>query len=111
MGNLIGLPGVKNGVIEDVKFFQSIEQGMRALRTDRAVTAAADYGAVTVYKDDDDNFRCLFSVHGTDLDDSILTTKKAVKDWLRKFFPKCKNQKAAITFLQERRAAMQGEKT
>jgi hypothetical protein len=82
-----GLSGVAAGVIEDVVVITSVSAGERALHVGRACTAIGVSNSITVYKDDGGLYRCLVTREGAAPDESILKTKRAVKEWLRAFFP------------------------
>lgn len=88
MGNLVGLPGVAGGKIEDVQMASSVSGAMKVLRTDRAVTGAGDHGAWTVWKDDEGAYRCEFQRHYCTLNQSTYTQKKNVQGWLRTWLPR-----------------------
>lgn len=88
MGDLVGLPGVKGGRIENVRFAQSVSGAMRVLRTGRAVTGAGDDGAWTVYRDDEGCLRCVFHRRHMQLNEATYTKKKNVEAWLREWMPR-----------------------
>lgn len=88
MPKLIGLPGVAGGEIDDMSYFSSITDGLKKLTSFRAVTAAGDNGAVTVYKDDEGHYRCMFARHMTNHDETTTPTKSGVRDWLKSWHPK-----------------------
>lgn len=94
MGNLINLPGVKGGKIEDVSFASSVSGAMAVLRTERAVTGAGDRGAWTVWRDDAGDFRCEFTRYCITADALTTDTKKAVRQWLTTWIPQSQGEKS-----------------
>lgn len=82
-----GLPGIAAGVIDDVVPINSFSAGERALQAGRACTAEGPGGKLVVYRDDLEQFRCVFMATGAAPDEAILPTKRAAKDWLRQTFP------------------------
>jgi hypothetical protein len=89
MGSLVGLPGIADGAIDNVRFFKSVHGCMKLLRTERGATAAGDYGAVNVYLDDDGEYRCIFMVHFMTRSSVSMGTKRAVMQWLKEWLPHC----------------------
>lgn len=87
MGQLINLPGVKDGTITDVVFARSVSGAMKSLVQHRAVTGAGDHGAWTVWRDDDGRFRCDFSRFRCTVAEKELSTKREVRDWLSVWLP------------------------
>jgi hypothetical protein len=92
MGNLVGLPGVKGGVIKDVRIARTVSGALRLLRTHRAVTGSGDHGAWTVWKDDAGALRCEFSRWRSPINEATFTKKKDVKAWLLKWMRKCEER-------------------
>ena len=81
MPQLNGLAGVK-GPVEAVYIFNTTE-GMRQFKEYRAITAAGDKGALTVWKRDDHEYGCERYSHMVVQDSATLTTLAAVRIWLR----------------------------
>ncbi len=86
MGDLVGLPGVK-GRIENVKYADSVSGAMKAFKTERAVTGAGDFGAWTIWKDDEGRYRCDFSRYCATVNTEMFGTKVGVREWLKKWLP------------------------
>lgn len=87
MGNLINLPGVNGGKIENVRFARSPSGAMAVLKTDRAVTGAGDNGAWTVWRDDEGNYRCEFSRYCATVNGLTCKAKAEVRRWLGEWIP------------------------
>jgi len=92
MGNLVGLPGVKGGKIENVPFARSVTGAMKALKKSRAVTGAGSYGAWTVWQADDSEYRCDFSRYMVTKSKASYTTKAKVYQWLKTWLPQAETR-------------------
>jgi hypothetical protein len=87
MGRFIGLPGVAGGVLEG-DCAASVSGVLSCLKNARVSSAAGDYGAVTVWVDDEGAYRADFSRHRSSLDEQVFGTKAQLKAWLTEWFPK-----------------------
>lgn len=87
MNTLINLPGVAEGRIDKAPFFHSVSRAIVLLRKHRACVGVGTYGAVVVYQDDEGKFHCSFQRNRTELDLTIVSTKKGVRRWLIEWYP------------------------
>ncbi|HYD60549.1 MAG TPA: hypothetical protein VEC35_09355 [Noviherbaspirillum sp.] len=87
MLNLTGLPGVAGGKIDSATYFSDVADALRQLDKHRAVLAAGDCGAVTVYVDDAGKYRCAMHRRMFTLNESIVSSKAAVRAWLKRWHP------------------------
>jgi hypothetical protein len=82
MGELIGLPGVKGG-IRVCEYFRSISGCRRILRDGLAATAAADNGAINVWRDDEGSYRCEAYRYKLTIAAESFSSFAKVADWLK----------------------------
>ena len=87
MPRLIDLPGVNGGCIEDVQWFQTINDCLCLLRTYRAVMTASDHGAIHVYVDDAGKYRAILSRYRVAESEICVSTKMEVRNWLVQYLP------------------------
>lgn len=73
-----GMPGVRARRIKG-PLVNSISGFMAALGKHRLCSAAGDHGSVTVYRDDDGNYRCWFQRFHSTVDGQIFDTKTRVR--------------------------------
>jgi hypothetical protein len=84
-----GLPGIRRKKVNAEWVARHTPTGFfAALEKARVATAASDAGSVTVYIDDDGQYRCYFSRYGSESDDIMTTSKAAVRRWLKNEIPK-----------------------
>jgi hypothetical protein len=90
MARYVGLPGVKGGVLEsDASFKKSVSGFIRGLTpTNRVVSGACDYGAITVWRDDDGMYRADFCRRMIVIDGIVVKKKVTVAKWLKTWIPK-----------------------
>lgn len=89
-----GMPGVRAKQLRGP--MKSTASGfMTALRKYRYCADAGDFGAVSVYRDDDGNYRCSFQVYMSSKAGGVFKTKREVRDWLVKWLPAQRDQAAA----------------
>lgn len=84
---LVDLPGVAGGVIEDAMFAKSVSGAINVLRKHRAATGAGDYGAWTIWRDDNGHIRCEFSRHRMAINETTCRSLNEVRDWLVEWLP------------------------
>lgn len=87
MATLRGLPGVRKREVEFLSV-HSINGVFRALKLCRFVSAASDYGAVTVWIDDKGDLRAEFCRYRILYSEVQPETKASLKRWLKEWFPK-----------------------
>jgi hypothetical protein len=87
MAKLIGLEGA-DGTARDCEFFSTPSRALKILRSGVAATAAADNGAINVWRDDDGMYRCeRFRMMSRKAHASMKTQKEVVV-WLKVELPK-----------------------
>lgn len=86
MATLAGLPGVKE-TLETNGYQDSVTGFLNALKSQRAATGAGDHGSVTVWIDDDGQFRCAFTRFCSIVNTQIFEHKKQIKAWLTEWLP------------------------
>lgn len=87
MPELLGLPGVKRRAVV-AQTARNRTSVLRLLRTNRAVTAAGDCGALNVWRDDDGSVRAEFYRHMVAQDSVQCLTYDALRRWLRRWWPR-----------------------
>lgn len=87
MPQLVGLDGVRKKAL-DALFFHKPAQASRLLRTNRALTAASDNGAINVWIDDTGRYRAAFYRHYACLSEWRGKTKTRLTKWLSLWMPR-----------------------
>lgn len=82
MANFVGLDGVKGGKLTG-EIVRSVSAAMTALKKNRCVSGAGDYGAWIVWRDDAGKYRCDFSRHCITRADAVVSTKAKAKTGIR----------------------------
>ena len=82
-----GVPGIKSGYVKGV-MATGITRIMAALEKHRAVSDAGDHGSVMVWRDDAGAYRAAFMVWCSTRATVTVTSKAALRKWLREFLPK-----------------------
>lgn len=82
-----GVPGIKSGFVKGV-MATGITKMMAALEKHRSVSDAGDHGSVMVWRDDSRAYRAAFMVWGSTHDTITVTSKAALRRWLRVWLPK-----------------------
>lgn len=86
MGQLASLSGT-DGKPRDVEFFRSITRALFLLSRDKCATTAGDNGAINIWVDDDGRYRgCRMRWMITEAE-TIVDTKRKLKEWLTKEIP------------------------
>lgn len=88
MASFANLEGVAGGSLEG-PFVESITAAMEALRFNRICSYAGEYGAITVWIDDEKRYQCRFSRWLIIENSETFITKKAVKIWLKDWLQHC----------------------
>jgi hypothetical protein len=91
MPQLVGLEGVRKKAL-DAQFFQKPSQASRLLRTNRALTAASDNGAINVWIDDTGCYRASFYRHYLCLSEWRGEKKTKLTMWLKEWMPQMEFQ-------------------
>jgi hypothetical protein len=86
-----GVPGMKTGYVKGV-MATGITKIMAALEKHRAVSDAGDHGWVMVWRDDAGAYRGAFMVWMSTRASTVVTSKAALRRWLREFLPKQRQQ-------------------
>lgn len=81
---LAGLPGTDGGP-RDAEMFSSASAALKILRKGLAATTAGDNGAINVYRDDSNKYRCEMMRHMVSMDAQQFTTQAEVREWLRQW--------------------------
>ncbi len=87
MPQLVGLDGT-DGKAQEAGMFFSVSGAFRVLRQGLAATTAADNGAINVYVDDANKYRCEVMRYMVSIDARQFTTQEQVRGWLTKWLPK-----------------------
>jgi len=88
---LMDLPGVEGGTLRAITV-SSRTNAMEMLRLGAAaITRADDTGALVVYRDDEDMFRCEFMRHRRTVNLGRYKYLAAVDEWLRQWWPEMCN--------------------
>ena len=86
MPELVGLPGIKRKVMP-CKMVRNITAALTVTRR-MATTAANDNGSISVWIDDAGNYRADFCRYLCTKGSGAFTSKSALRDWLRDWWPK-----------------------
>lgn len=89
-----GLPGIKAKKLKGL-MVNSISGYLAALKKYRIASGAGDHGAVSVHRQDDGKYCCMFMVWCSVREQQVFDSQRAVKAWLREWYPKCRQQLAA----------------
>ncbi len=87
MPELTGLTGVKRKTVPCKSVF-SFTEALRVVTRRRAVIAADDNGSISVWIDDSGSYRAEFFRHLISHGSIVTTGKRALRDWLREWWPK-----------------------
>lgn len=82
-----GVPGMKSGYVKGV-MARGITGMMAGLEKHRAVSDAGDHGAVMAWRDSAGKYRGAYSVWGATRASIEVTSKDALRRWLREYLPK-----------------------
>lgn len=90
MGEYVDLAGVKGGKLKPKgkHFARTVTGFMNILRNGRVCSGAGDYGAATVWIDDEGAYRCSFDRNRVTVNEVCVGTQIQVKRWLKEWLPK-----------------------